>query len=611
MRPVLLVLVSLIAICTLAIGLDRPSKPADFVIIGLRDFFTLDPAQMSYMHDLQLSAAIYESLLRLDNLGDQSIVRGVAERWSIGDDGRTYTFELDRAARWSNGDPLTAHEFVFAWRRALLPGTGSRYRKFFYMIDGAEGFYERRMAQTKAYANGELGAKSPERARELLEATYADFERRVAVRAIDDHTLEVRTVRPIPYFLDICAFGILSPVHPPTIRAHERLDPVTGMLTTDPAWTKPGTFVGNGPYVPVRWRFKRSMRLEANEHYRAPEEVVSKSIEYVPISDPNTAVLAYMTGAGDWVLDASVDYLPELLEEQMAGERNDVHLLPTFGTYFWSFNCQPELPGGRSNPFVDARVRRAFAMSVDKQLLVDHVKRTGERVAHEFIPPGLIPGFQSPGGLGFDPERARAELAAAGWGERNADGVPVNASGEAFPSVDLLYSTGSYHDDIATAMGAMWREHLGVRITLNGKESKIYKDDVRAGRYMLARGGWFGDYTDPTTFLDLHRDGNPHNVRGFFDERFEAIMKQADAETDPAARMRLLEEAERMTMHELVPVLPIWNYNWAYMFDPERVVGITTHPQLNQYWWKFGRVDPDDLSGDATRREPGVGGVDR
>lgn len=606
MYKILAIFFILFAILTATVLSDRPLPDAELTFVNRQEFNTVDPQQMSYLHDLRLSYAIYEGLVRWDNESENfDIIPAVARSWTISDDYLTYTFEIEPSARWSNGDPVLASDFVYSWRRAMLPDNAAYYSNLFFTIKNAEALFNFRSSQLAEYVEQPRDQRSVARAQQLYDEALAYFEEHVGLRATGRHTLEVTLERPTAFFLDLCAFGVFNPVHPPTIESHSRMDRLSGSRLVDVAWTKPGRIVTNGPYVPTVWRFKREMLLELNPYYWNPGMVQSKTVKILSITDPNTSVLAYQTGLADWNTDVTVDFIPEMLEKKETGEFPDIHAFSTFGTYFWSFNCTPTLSGGRTNPFHDPRVRRAFAMAIDRDVIVNNVKRSGEAVASVFIPPGSISGFESPPGLPYDPERARRELAEAGWIDRTGDGRPENERGEPFPTVVMLYSTGSYHDRIALAMGAMWNRELGVDFRLDGKELIVYRDDLQRRNYMVARGGWFGDYGDPTTFLDLHRTGNGNNDRGYSDPVFDALMDTAADTADPDERMRILEEAERYTMMETLPILPIWHYNYYYLYKPPYdengrpiiggLLGISDHPRLVQYVWKLRVVNENDV----------------
>mgnify|MGYP006279035661 CR=1 FL=1 len=598
---------------------DRTLPPAELTVLNRSEFNTVDPQRMSYLHDLRLAYSIYEPLVRWDNESESfDIVPAAASGWTVSGDGLEYEFRIREEASWSNGEPLTARDFVFSWRRGMLPDTVADYSGFFMHIEGAREFFDFRTEQLESYADRPESEKSAAAAAALYEEALAYFDERVGLEAVDSKTLRVRVERPIAYFLDLCAFGVFSPVNPGLLLEHRRFNAETGRIDQGTDWTKPPLLVTNGPYVPVSWRFKREMYLQLNPHYWNPGMVRSETVKIIPITDPNTSVLAFETGVADWSSDVTVDYVAEMLDAKERGEYDAIQAFGTFGTYFWSFNCEPTFGNGRVNPFHDARVRRAFVMATDKRELTENVKRSGEEPARVFVPPGSIPGFGNPEGLPYDPERAREELRAAGWEDRNGDGVPENEAGTPFPVVEMLFSTGSYHDDIALAMGRMWEQHLGVRTRLEGKELKVYKDNLKKRQYMVARGGWFGDYGDPTTFLDLHRTGDGNNDRGYSDAAFDAMMDRAAAEVDAGERMRILEEAERYTMEETLPILPVWHYNYYYLFhppvkdgapNPGGLMGISDHPRLVQYLWKLEVVEEGDTLEYVTRpHDMGVGG---
>ena len=606
--PIILLVLALAA----AVSLDRPLPPADLVIVDRSDVYTLDPQRMSYQHELRRARVIYETLVNI-RAEDCEIVPGVAERWEISADGTTYTFRLRDNAKWSNGDPVTAEDFRRTWRRAILPDSAADYSALFFSIKGAKEFFDHRQRLLAGFAAAKAEGGAPD-AQELWRDTLAAFDEMVALRAPDARTFVVELKAPLAYFLDLCAFPCFAPVHGPTVDAFVSIDPTSGRMIQRHDWTKPGRIVVNGPYVPTVWRYKRDMRLELNPHYWNKDGVVARSIECRTIENPNTGVLSYESGAVDWLTDVGPEYKTEMLAERRAylerfkaeldaglalggrvddvvaslpeprsGERRNVRGFNAFGTDFFSFNCRPALPGDRANPFHDARVRRAFALAVDKQTLVDRVTRLGERVASTLVPHDSIPGYPRVDGLGYDPERARAELKAAGWEDRNGDGIVEDANGVKFPTVDILYSTSSpRYQNLALAMRDMWKRELRVAAECRGKDSKLYKEDLKKGNFMIARGGWYGDYGDPTTWLDLQLSDNGNNDRGYANPEFDRMLAEANAETDPARRLELLAECERWLFTVEVPMLPLCNYVSVYGYDPVETAGMTDHPRLEQ-----------------------------
>ena len=642
-------LVALVGALATAIWLDDTPPKADLVFVNASEVFTLDPQRMTWMQDLRMAYCLYEGLVQWNN-DDFSIQAAAATNWTISDDRRTYRFGLRPDAHWSNGDPVTAHDFVYSWKRAILPDTAAQYSSLFMLIDGAASFFRWRTEALADFARETAGlgfGQRRDRAIALWNETERRFTATVALEAVDDLTLRVRLARPTPYFLDLVAFGVFCPVHRPTVegwrldrsgrfrqreagwahldppgwpdRQFLRLDPATGRLHQQHGWTKPAHLVGNGPYALAAWRYKRGLYLEPNRLYHTPSVVQSATVACVSIEDINTAVLAFESGRIDWLSDVSTEYQADMLAQRFAyesnhasridaglaagrsldevladlpapvrGERRDIHVFPAFGTDFYSFNCRGQLADGRDNPFADAKVRRAFVMSVDKDAIVRHVTRLNEPILTTLIPPGSIPGYQPPEGLGYDPGRAREHLAAAGWADRDGDGLVENGRGEPFPVIDLLYSSnGSRYRNISLALRDMWQRELGVRVELRPKETKFFREDLRRGNFMIGRGGWYGDYGDPTTFLDLCRTDNGNNIRGYSSDRVDELLRRADDEPGPGARMALLQECERLLVTEEVPMLVLCQYVQLYMYEPGRLTGLSRHPRLTQYLWKM------------------------
>ncbi len=719
----------LVLALVLVVRFDAGSGDADLVFVNQNEVFTLDPQRMSYIQDLRLAHVLYEGLVRWDNT-DFSVLPAAAT--NVPDpqpDGRTYRFEIRPTARWSNGDPVTAHDFIYAWKRAIFPDTAADYSNLFFVIDGAESFFHWRVAQTAGFVTdpwapdatpdtviaaarrmiAALGVKrlrdgdgnAPgsgdddralvreiESLRRAAEAGGPDLEDAIAnaqrarawwnhldtpasrakerdwmweeadrlftesvgLRARGDRTLEVRLARPTAYFLDLLCFGVFFPVHRPTVEgwpanidtsagwhavaASEagapgfeacrwiRLDETTGKLEQKHGWAKPGRHVGNGTHVLDVWRYKRDLLLAANPRYHDPGRVRTKTILAITIEDTNTAVLAFESGRVDWLVDVDAEYQSDMLEQLSRyrerhavelrdllasgfseddalarlpdpgpGERRDIHVFPTFGTDFYSFNCRPTLNSGRPNPFADPAVRRAFVMSVDKKEIVERITRLDEPVATTLIPPGSIAGYASPAGLPHDAARARAELASAGWSDRDGDGLVENERREPFPVIDLLYTTNvPRYKWMSLNLKSQWERGLGVRIELRGVETKFYKEDLKQGKFMIARGRWYGDYGDPTTFLDLCRSTDGNNDRGYESAVIDDLLDRAADERDRAKRLAILSECERILFDEEVPMLPICQLVQVYMYDPARVHGLSDHPRLTQFLWQM-RVD--------------------
>lgn len=611
---------ALLATVTLVAWIDEAAPRADFTFASSGEVFTLDPQRMSYLSDMRMGYALYEGLVRWD-LEDGSFEPAAAASWETGDDGTTWTFHLREDGRWSDGSPVTAHDFAWSWMRLLTPDTAADYSNLFFAIRGARSTWNARTDQLRAFSELKNGLSAGEARLGWLEHEKR-FQDEVGIEVIDERTLRIHLEQPVPWLLDLLAFAPASPVHRPSVEGWEldgrqraiatsegwhaidpppwsnrsfvSLDETSGRLQQDHRWARPGHLVGNGPYLLDTWRYKRDMRLRRSPTWQplGEDDVRCETIAKITIEDPNTAVLAFESGEIDWLNGVNVDYRVDMIGQQQAGERRNIHVVPAFATDFFSFNCRPALPGGLPNPFADPAVRRGFALAVDREMIVEHVTRLHEPTATTLVPRGSIPGYESPAGLSMDVERARRELAAAGWTDRDGDGFIEDGQGEPFPTVSLLYTTNTPRfKRMAIALREQWERGLGVRIELTGKDTKFYKNDLREGNFMIARGTWYGDYGDPTTFLELCRSTDGNNDRGFDDERTDAALTAASLEQDPARRMELLSELERYLFEEAMPMIPICQVVDVHMYDPLRVHGLTRHPRQIQYLWRVDRLD--------------------
>jgi oligopeptide transport system substrate-binding protein len=435
----------------------------------------------------------------------------------------------------------------------------------------------------------------------------------VGLRAPDPLTLIVELERRVPYFIEIVAYEVFGPAYPPLLERYSSLELRSGQYVADPRFLRPDVWVSNGPFVVADYRFRRELRLERNPHYWDPGSISVDSISLPAIRDPNAGVLSVQTGATDWLTDVQPDYRGDMIaaKKQFYAEHREkygslvaqgldpvaidrrlprdprkvIHAFPAFGTYFYNFNCKPRLPDGRPNPFADARVRRAFAMAVDKQHIADKVRRLDERAAATLIPVGTLDGYQSPRGLPSAPDgeaiaAAKRLLAEAGFPD-----------GRGFPTVKILYNAEGGHDKIAAAVKRDWESALNVRVELDVRELSQFRADLRSANYMISRGSWFGDYGDPTTFLELNRSTDGNNDRKFNDPAYDAMLDAAAAEPDPVKRYAILAEAERYTVEEALPLIPIFQYNQVYLFDPDEVSGVSPHPRQKQSIYRLEKLN--------------------
>jgi oligopeptide transport system substrate-binding protein len=314
MARLLLPILVLLAILGFTVASDKPLPRADFTFINRGDVTTMDLAIMSWQQDFRVARILYEGLTRHDPLSYSfKNVPGVAERWDVSPDERTYTFHLRRDARWSNREPVRAGDFVYAWRRVMLPDNAGDYSQIFQCIRGVRAFQGWRSQQLAAFAaDADIGDRH-EAGEALWQETLRQFDGLVGLKALDDFTLRVELEQPLPYFLELTGFGGFLPVYPPLTQAFESIDPETGRVRTNPDWTKPPRLVTNGPFKLTVWRFMRDMRLEKNPHYWDAANIHIDSIGIPSVQDANAQVMAFTTGAVDWVSDVTPAYRADML----------------------------------------------------------------------------------------------------------------------------------------------------------------------------------------------------------------------------------------------------------------------------------------------------------
>lgn len=433
---------------------------------------------------------------------------GVAERWDISADGLRYTFHLDPEARWSNGEPVTADDFMFSFERILTPALGAPYAYMLYSIRNAEAFNK-----------GEL----------------TDFAK-VGVKAPDPRTLTFELEAPTPYFLSLSTHYTWWPVHPPTVLAHG------AMTDRISKWTKPGNFVGNGPFALKTWRLNHSIQVVKNPYYHAADTVRLNAIHFLPIAidAEERAFRADQLHITSTVPIPRIDWYREHAPEAM-------HFDTYLGVYYYLINTQ-------HGALQDARVRKALAYSIDREALTGHVLKAGQKPADHFTPPNTG-GYTARARLPYDPELARRLLAEAGY-----------PGGEGFPTFELLYNTSESHRTIAVAIQQMWKSELGIDIRLFNQEWKVYLATRKARDFDIARAAWIGDYLDPNTFLSLLTSDNGNNHSNWGNAAYDARIAQAAKEQNPEARFELFQQAEAILIDEM-PVIPIYFYVRSTLID--------------------------------------------
>jgi len=489
---------------------EKKSKRAELTFINGAEPDTIDPSLIMGQPEGRVVNALFEGLTRFDRSGRSE--PGVAESWTVSPDGRTYTFRLRPDAKWSDSAPVTARDFVETWRRTLTPATGAAYNYQLFYLKNAQ-----------AFAEGKL----------------KDFSQ-VGVRALDDRTLEVQLENPTPFFLDLCATPPLEPV------------PMRAIEKYGDDWIKPDRIVTNGAYTLEDWRINDHIRLRKSPLYWDRVHVALETIDVLPIAKANVAYNFYASGEADLVLDKGLAP-PALLDTLKL--RPDFHAAPFLGSYFLRFNCA-------RGPFADPRVRRAFALVVDRESLTQKITRAGELPARTLVPPGIA-GYTSPPGLSGDVAEARRLLAEAGY-----------PGGRGFPLVRYLYNESELNEAIAVELQSRWRDTLGVTVNLARQEWKVYLNSLNSLDYDIGRSTWVGDYPDPNTFLDMFIANSGNNRTGWRNADYDALIAAAARETDPARRFAILAQAEEFLVAKQAVICPLYFYVGIQLYDPKKVGGI-------------------------------------
>jgi len=470
----------------------------------------LDPHITTGIPEYKIEIALFEPLVSADP-ETLDLVPAAAGSWEVSEDGTVYTFFLREDGRWSNGDPVTAADWVYSLRRALTPNLGNTYLNMLRVIRGAEDFRK---------------------------GLIDDFDL-VGVEALDVGTLRIELETPIPYFLSMLRHSTFFAVHPPTIEAHGGID------RRGSGWTRPGGLVGNGAFMLTDWRPNEVVRVVANPHYWDRTRVSLNAIEFLPIDSVETEERSFRAGQLHVTGSIPLVKIPVYRNSGAETFRSD----PYLGIYYYIFNVEKP-------PFDDSRVRRALSLAVDRRLLVEKVTGGGEEPAFSFYPP-LCSDYEPGAVLREDVAEARRLLAEAGYPD-----------GAGFPSFELLYNTSESHRMIAEAIQQMWRVNLKVDARLINQEWKVYLDTRDMGDFTVARAGWVPQYDDVSVFAQLLLGDNPNNSSRWKNEAYDSLVHQADRELDPTTRETLYQHAESILLQDM-PVMPLYTYRRNYLIRPE------------------------------------------
>jgi oligopeptide transport system substrate-binding protein len=542
-------LLAIVLIAVLFVSLscqERRQGPgaASFSFINRGDIITLDINQMSYLQDFRITYALREGLFTYDPSKNFSPVPALATSWTQSDDKRVWTFRLRTDAKWSNGDPVVAGDFVFSWRH-LLESPGE-YTYLLYYIRNAKAYED-------AY-------------REQSGMSFAE----VGVAAPDDHTLVVTLNDPVPFLPDLLAFPPFYPRHAASMEKFKQTD-AKGRVSYSAEYTRPGNVVTNGPFELVQWEPGRTLVMKRSETYWNKSAVRLERIEMVVNNDPQSAFVQYDQGRVDWLADVSAEIAFQLKQQN----RPDLRVGPAFGTAFLTVNCAEKVGELRDNknPLSDVRVRQALSMAIDRDYIVNSITRMGERPANAYVPPGFFDGWTSTPAPTLNIEEAKKLLAEAGY-----------PGGQGMPTISIAYNSESpTRKELAEYLSFQWKQKLGVPCELRPLELKTYREYITTKQYTLGLAAWYGDYMDPSTFTDKYLSTSLNNDSNWGPRAYDELLLQASKEPDEKKRLGLLMQAEAMINTEL-PVIPLYYYVNVTLHR-DNVKGLLTNPK-NLIVWK-------------------------
>lgn len=489
---------------------------------------TIDPQLNSAVDGSIVLNNAFEGLMRED--GNSKVIPGVAEKYEVSSDQLTYTFHLRKDAKWSDGKPVVAGDFEYAWKRGLNKETAAEYAYQLYYIKNG-----------KAFNKGEAE------------------EKEVGIKVIDDYTIEVTLEAPTKYFLSLTAFPVYFPVRKDVVESAK-----------DRWALSPDTYISNGPFKMSEWKEKESITFVKNENYWNKDKVKLETLEMKLIDDQITYLNAFKSEEIDIIEAPPQSEVPKLLADKTATS------FPNFGTYFYCINLSdkakdvdPEAAKVLANP----KVRQALSLAIDRQLMVDKVSQGGQIPALSYVPPGILDSAGKEFCTEYlkptsDVEKAKKLLEEAGY-----------PNGEGMPTITVTFNNSAGHQNIAQAVQDMWQKNLGINVELKNEEWAVFQDTRTNFQFSIARHGWSGDYNDPMTFLDMWVTGNPQNNSGYSNPKYDELINSAKKELDDAKRTQTLHDAEKILMEDM-PIIPFYYTNNILCINP-KVKGVAKSPLGN------------------------------
>ncbi|MFD0957844.1 peptide ABC transporter substrate-binding protein [Paenibacillus chungangensis] len=514
-------------------GEEGNAAAAEFRFTIASDPPSLDPALMKDSTSGIVAAGLYEGLTRLNAEGFPE--PAVAKDWTVSEDGLTYIFNLRDDVKWSNGDSVTAHDFEYAWKRVINPTTPADYAYKMNYIENAE-----------AYNAGEMTDAA-----------------QVGIKATGDYTLEVKLHSPTPYFPSIVAFYTFYPVHQATVEASE-------------GWAaEQETIVSNGPFKLKQWAHEDKLVLEKNPDYYATDKIGFDKVTLTVVNDENTIFNLYETDKIDWIGAQagalSIDRTPKMIEEGKATVHN------VGSVYYYEFNHAKA-------PFDNAKIRKAFAMSIDRQSLIDNVTKAKQTPAYGIVPPNIA---------GADDQTYRAMYADSFFQENVEEAKKLLEEGmkekgiSEMPEITLLYNTSEGHKKMAEAVVDMWRKNLGVEVKLANQEWGTFLEAKKAGQFDIARSGWGADNNHPNSFVvDLLHPKSGNNDGKYMNEEVGKLLDASLKLPDMKESLDLIAQAEKIAFEQDMAVLPVYYYTTVTMLkDGFKGVGPDYSGTID---WVFG-----------------------